>query len=862
MTESHSPDPSARVTRLDQVLDELASTGKSPGSRDPALSEMALLAQAIHDDDGIEWPEEMFPQRMAKDLYAQLGFASRRTPPNAPPTSRLWDGREASQPPSDILTIPADDIAILTQDARSWVDRRRVLQMAVGIAGFALLAVVLIAVFRGFEEETPAAVGGTGDSHPQQLAVTMQADPINGNPDIFLVSLDGSKPVNLTSNPASDTVPAWSPDGRKIAFISDRSGVDALYVMGHDGRNIREVYAPESGEAWILRHPAWSPDGLTLALMQFSRTDATDTGRLVIIDSGGLGIRVVTPHPDYPDFRFDRSPAWSPNGQWLAVDVSGSDETMVALIGLSSYTVQPLTSGSVPAWLPDGRLSFVSDDRIVVAALADGEPAISSQTELTFAEPSTIDSLDWSADGSNVAFTSPSLGSGSIWIAHAAGGESVEIPGSVTGLYPTWSPNGSMIAFLRAGVFSSDGSGYELVIVNATDFSVTSETDTGIGGLIASHAQWRPEGSSADETPSPAPTLAQLPTPTDASQPTEAPDEQLTPPSARLHVGSAGIDGELGSYSWQFTGADQSRRSVVHQHIPGPGVFGATRVDMAKTASISIHGEEYTQPPITTSIDIYEYIVDRVDQPDLPSANPGTLTYTVTMGDEPVRTYTAEDPAAPEFELDLPRGQYAIFVTSEWAQSPDQVGEIFVTWIFEATIGNLQFPPAGSELLWPPSASLHADSTTVAGYLGSYQWQFEDPLKHFGAADVPVVELTEDPVAITSGDELDLKFSGEEYRHSPNDVRFDLYPYEPNRASPNEIRGIPVGEPAFAIQTLPILTTTADDPEAPMISLVEDEGHYVLVVRADWGIEPISGREIYVTWVFDLLRENPGRGEG
>ena len=72
---------------------------------------------------------------------------------------------------------------------------------------------------------------------------------------------DGSNPRNLTNNSARDRSPTWSPDGRHIAFVSNRDGNGgyAIYVMGSDGSNPRRLtdHPAES--------PSWSPDGRHIA---------------------------------------------------------------------------------------------------------------------------------------------------------------------------------------------------------------------------------------------------------------------------------------------------------------------------------------------------------------------------------------------------------------------------------------------------------------------------------------------------------------------------------------------------------------------------------------------------------------------
>jgi TolB protein len=77
------------------------------------------------------------------------------------------------------------------------------------------------------------------------------------NSEVFVANADGTDQRNLTSHPAFDGWPAWSPDGKQIAFASNRRANYQIFVMNNDGTNVRLV-ANTDGRA---TEPRWSPDG-------------------------------------------------------------------------------------------------------------------------------------------------------------------------------------------------------------------------------------------------------------------------------------------------------------------------------------------------------------------------------------------------------------------------------------------------------------------------------------------------------------------------------------------------------------------------------------------------------------------------
>jgi Tol biopolymer transport system component len=133
----------------------------------------------------------------------------------------------------------------------------------------------------------------------------------NGNNEIYVMSADGSGQTRLTEHPASDHSPDWGPDGR-IAFVSTRgAGRMSLHVMNANGSDVRRVTGPDV--VWNELRPSWSPDGTRIAFVS-EREFPVDNTEIFEMNADGTGEeRRIT-----KSLRRDDWPTWSPDGRRLA----------------------------------------------------------------------------------------------------------------------------------------------------------------------------------------------------------------------------------------------------------------------------------------------------------------------------------------------------------------------------------------------------------------------------------------------------------------------------------------------------------------------------------------------------------------
>ena len=276
---------------------------------------------------------------------------------------------------------------------------------------------------------------------PDGQRIVFESDR-NGDYEVYIMSSDGSNLINLTQSVGDDKAPAWSPDGQRIAFESDRDGNYEVYVMDSDGSNSTRLTQSAGGD----RSPVWSPDGQRIAFE--SNRDGDYVADIYVMDSDGSNPTNLT-QSAYND-AYAWSPVWSPDGQRIAFEVFLDVDYEVYVMDSdgSNFTNLARSAGDdrSPVWSPDGqRIAFESDrDGDYVADIYVVDSDGSNPTNLT-QNVSNAWSPAWSPNGQRIAFVS----NGEIYVIDSDGSNLTRLTQNAGAEgSPAWSPNGQRIAFV------------------------------------------------------------------------------------------------------------------------------------------------------------------------------------------------------------------------------------------------------------------------------------------------------------------------------------------------------------------------------------------------------------------------------
>jgi imidazolonepropionase-like amidohydrolase/Tol biopolymer transport system component len=267
--------------------------------------------------------------------------------------------------------------------------------------------------------------------------------------DIYTMPIAGGTPTRIADGLAYEQQPRFSPDGKRIAFVSDRGGGDNIWVMNVDGSDKRQVTKEDFR---LLNQPSWSPDGrFIVAKKHFTTGRSLGTGEVWLYHvSGGGGVPLVKRASEQLQKELGE-PIYAPNGKsvyytrnitpgpiFQYAQNSNTDLFHIENYNLETGEVTTAASGAGgsvrPTPSPDGKkIAFVRRERtrskLYVRDLASGEERkiyddLDQDVQETWAVTGVYPNMAWTPDAKSVVFWA----GGKIRRVNADGSGAAEIP--------------------------------------------------------------------------------------------------------------------------------------------------------------------------------------------------------------------------------------------------------------------------------------------------------------------------------------------------------------------------------------------------------------------------------------------------
>jgi TolB protein len=173
-----------------------------------------------------------------------------------------------------------------------------------------------------------------------------------GGPSVFVARIFEGRSDNITKGDGQAFAPTFSPDGKRLAYASNKSGNMEIWISNADGTGAHRITSSHGSDT----APTWSPTGQEIAFT----SDRAGSPQIYLMDSEGLNVRRLTTVGNWND-----APAWNPSKEYSEIaytsrlEVGGPVSFDIAVIDLATRQVRQVTAGrgscEYPSWAPNGR---------------------------------------------------------------------------------------------------------------------------------------------------------------------------------------------------------------------------------------------------------------------------------------------------------------------------------------------------------------------------------------------------------------------------------------------------------------------------------------------------------------------------
>jgi len=307
------------------------------------------------------------------------------------------------------------------------------------------------------------------------------------NADIYLYTLETGKIETVVSDPSFDGDPSFSPDGKRIAFVSGRDGNQEIYVQDTDGSHLQRLTNHPAHDAF----PTFSPDGTQIA---FNSNREGENSDIYIMNADGSDARRLT------DWKSDEqtSPgSWSPDGTRLFFISNRSGNDNLYYMNVEPFEPQQILADAstelhCPTYFPDGnRLLFQERAGDAIPELRVLDSATKQATTLAKLE----NFVGWpklSPDGNWILFQCQVNDNGEICLTRSDGSGGVQnlTNNPARDQTASWSPDGSKIVF----VTNRDGD-YDLYQIYVMNADGSNQHRIYYSNAISDYPSWSPDGT-------------------------------------------------------------------------------------------------------------------------------------------------------------------------------------------------------------------------------------------------------------------------------------------------------------------------------------------------------------------------------